>query len=272
MGGWSSFRKTKLFRAVAVAGMLLLLASWDPKGFFGPFRAVLGSVALPFEEVLSFLGSEAASVGDFLGSIGSLKDENRRLLEENVRLSAENARLADMQKENESLRKELDLLPRGTFELEAADVVGQDSLGLGSWLLIGKGASDGIRKGMPVIVGQGVLVGRIEETMPYSSRVGLLTGPESLVNGTDLQTEAKGIVKGQYGLGLVLDMVLQTDSVRVGDDIVTSGLGGDMPRGLLIGKAQDVRASGDHLFQQAVLAPPVKSAGLRTVFVIKAEK
>jgi rod shape-determining protein MreC len=253
---------------LTVGVCLALLIWWNPMALLSPIRSAVGTAALPFEAVLSLAGSRLATMRAFLGSIGELKQENERLVQENIRLAAENARLADMGRENESLRKELDLLPRGEFRLEAADVIGQDPLSLGNWLLMNKGEADGIRKGMPVIVGQGVLVGRVEEALSHTARVTLLTSPDSLVNGVDIQTEAKGIVKGRHGLGLVLDMVLQTDALKPGDDVATSGLGGDLPRGLLLGKIQEVHPSDDRLFQQATVVSPVKFTKLQTVFVV----
>jgi rod shape-determining protein MreC len=268
-GSFSQFKKTKLFRALTVVLALSFLVWWNPGEVFRPVRLVLGVAALPFERMFASAGFHVASVKTLFGSIGDLKKENERLVAENVRLMAENALLVDMRRENESLRRELELLPRQTFELEGADVIGQDPLSLGNWLLINKGSSHGIEKGMPVIVNQSVLVGRVEEVLPRSARVILLTNPDSLVNGLDTQTEAKGIVKGQYGLGLILDMVLQTETLQPGDDVVTSGLGGDLPRGLLLGKVQEVRPSGDRLFQQASVVSPVKFTKLQSVFVIK---
>ena len=85
----------------------------------------------------------------------------------------------------------------------------------------------------------------------------------------DLQTGAKGIVRGEYGLGLVLDMVSQTDLLNVGDDVVTSGLGSDISKGLLIGKIKELQVSSDKLFQGALISPRVKYANLDTIFIIK---
>lgn len=253
---------------VAICLVLMGVILWNPQRVAYPFRVFFGVVALPFEKVFSVLGFHSASVYDFLSSVGGLKQENDRLVRENVRLAAENALLIDMRQENETLRREFDLLPRSMFQLVAAEVIGQDRQNLGNWLMINKGSSDGIQNGMAVIVDQGAFVGRVEEVSPGTARIGLLTSPESLINGVDAQTEARGIVKGQYGLGVVMDMVLQTGVLKEGDSVVTSGLGGDLPRGLFLGKVRETKPSDDRLFQQAVLAPAVDASGLRTVFVI----
>lgn len=268
MNGWQSIQKTRLFRVIVICLTLFALIFWNPQRIFYPMRFVLGFVAAPFEKVFSVVGFHVDSSLEFLSSIGDLKQDNERLNQENIRLISENAKLSDMQKENETLRKELDLLPRGTFQLKAAEVIGLDQQNSGNWILINKGSMDGIQKGMIAIVDQGAVVGKISEVLSSSSKIVLLTSPESVVNGIDAQTEAKGIVRGQYGLGIVMDTVLQTDVLKQGDAIVTSGLGGDFPRGLFLGKVDVAHPSSDRLFQQVTLVPVVNFSKLRTVFVI----
>ncbi|MEI8096923.1 MAG: rod shape-determining protein MreC, partial [Candidatus Moraniibacteriota bacterium] len=205
----------------------------------------------------------------FFSSVGELKSENERLEKERLQLLVENARYSDVSKENDELRKEIGLLPRDKFLLKAAIVIGRDVSGMGNWLSVDQGSLDGIREGMSVIVGNGILIGKIVEVFPSSSRIMLLSNPESLISGVALDTEARGIVRGEYGLGFLLDMVLQTDMLKVGDSIVTSGLGGDVPRGLLIGTLQDSHLSSDRLFQQASVISPVRFDRLQYVFVIQ---
>ena len=76
-------------------------------------------------------------------------------------------------------------------------------------------------------------------------------------------------MRGEYGLGIVLDLVAQTDAINNGDTIVTSGLGSNMPKGLLIGKIQELGTSADKLFQPALITPQIKYSKLDVVFVIK---
>jgi rod shape-determining protein MreC len=90
-----------------------------------------------------------------------------------------------------------------------------------------------------------------------------------VINAQDIETEAKGVVRGEYGLGTVLDMVSQTDILNVGDTVVTSGLGGDLPKGLLVGNIQEIRTTPDKLFQQADLMSRVKYSDLDVIFIIK---
>lgn len=264
-----NFFQTKIFKVVVVMAVSGLLVFFNPSGFFNPVRSVFGAIAYPFQKTLYFLAYKTTQFTDFISSIGELKKENEKLSRENQQGLAENALLRDMKKENMLLREQLDLAPRDKFDLETAEVIGQDPQGLGNWLVIDKGKRDGVEKNMPVIVSKGILIGKVDEVFSGNSRVLLVTNPQSAVNAVISDTEAKGIVKGEFGLGLLLDMVLQTDIIQEGDEVITSGIGGSVPRGLLIGKIQEVRSSEDRLFQQAVITPATKFSKLRVVFVIK---
>lgn len=268
MHGWQSIQKTRFFRVILVCGVLFVLTLWNPQRIWYPMSFVFNAIATPFESVFSVVGFYTDSTLEFLSSIGTLKQDNEFLSQENTRLISENAKLVDMQQENETLRRELDLLPREIFQLKTAEVIGLDQKNAGNWLLINRGSADGIQKGMVVIVDQGAVVGNVSDVAVHSAKVVLLTSPDSVVNGVDVQTEARGIVRGQYGLGIAMDSVLQTDVVKQGDMVVTSGLGGDFPRGLFLGKVDVASPSPDRLFQQVTLIPIISFSKLRVVSVI----
>lgn len=260
---------SKIIKFLIVAVVCFLLIFFNPKGIFNPVRLVFLEIAYPFQKSSYMLSRNIDEIFSFFGSIGEMRSDNERLIRENDFLVSEVASLQEAKRENETLREQLDLAPRSKFELEPCFVIGQDPQGLGSWMMIGKGSSDGIRTDMPVIVSNGILVGKVAETGPDSSRVRLLTDSESAVNVSDLETGARGLVKGTYGLGLIMDMVAQTDALNGGDAVITSGLGGEIPKGLLIGKIQEIKTTSDKLFQQAIVMPRVRYHKLDVVFVIK---
>ncbi len=266
------FRKLfakRLSKVIAVTAVFGLLVFLNPQGLFHPVRSGLVGITYPFQKIFYFFSLKAANVKDFLASIGELKNENENLIEENQKLLAENAALRDMKRENAVLREQLQLIPRDKFDLESAEVLSQDASGSANWMLVGKGSASGIKQGMPVIVSDGVLIGKVDEVFPGSSKVIFITNPQNAITAIDNETEAKGIIKGEYGLGMVFDMVLQTDVIKTGDEVVTSGVSGDTPRGLLIGKIQEVSPSEDRLFQQAIVTPAARFSKLEVVFIIK---
>jgi len=263
------FTQTKFFRALLVAIPILFFLFFQPRFITEPLRTVIATVAWPIQGMLSTAAFNIRDGVHFLSSIGELKRENDRLIEENTHLSVENAQWQAVASENDELRKELELLPRENYSLRTAEVIGRDAAGLGNWLSISQGSTQGITIGMPVIVYGGILVGRVTEVFVESSRVMLITHPESAVSGITVEGGAQGIVKGEYGLGLLFDMVLQDATLTSGHRLVTSGLGGEFPKNLLIGTLQEPRLSTDHLYRQASVISPISFDTLRYVFIIK---
>lgn len=263
------FTSTKLFKVILIAALFLLLVFLNPVNIFNPIRSGFSAILLPFQKASYSFSAGIESIKEFVVSIGQLKSENEQLIKENQSLLAENAMINDVENENATLREQLKLLPRDKYNLLASFVVSQDPNGTGNWIEIDKGSDDGIAVGMPVIVSNGILIGRVQQVSSESSEVTLLTNPKSTINIMTVESGAKGVAKGEYGLGIIFDMVLQTDSINVGDSVITSGIGSDIPRGLYVGTIQEIHQSDDHLFQQAVLTAPIQVSKLQVVFVIK---
>lgn len=260
---------SKIVKLVSVMIICAFFIFLNPKGFFNPVRGFFLRIALPFQRVFYGSSQRIGETISFLASLSEIKKDNTDLSRENNFLAAEVARLKQIENENRTLKEQLELLPKDKFSLAGGFVIGQDAQGSEGWIIFDKGTRDGILPGMAVIVSNGILVGKVDEVYPTSSKINLLSDSNSLVNVVDLETGAKGIIRGEYGLGLVMDMVTQVDALNVGDTIVTSGLGGNIPRGLLVGKIREIKISDDRLFQKAVVVSRIKYSKLDTVFVIK---
>lgn len=265
-GKYATSKLAKLVLALVVCAVLVFS---NPRGFFDPLRGFLLTLTLPFQRLAYQSTRWTGETFSFLSSIGDIKKDNEDLSRENNSLAAEVARLKEVEAENADLRRQLDLAPRDKFSLIGGFVVGQDSQGSESWFLFDHGAHSGIVLGMAVIVDNGIIVGRVSEVYPTSAKVQLLTDSNSSVNVTDVETGAKGIARGVYGLGLVMDMVTQSDQLNPGDTVVTSGLGGTVPNGLLVGRIKDIKVSPDRLFQVATIIPRTKYSALDVVFAVK---
>lgn len=265
----NNFFSSKSIKFLAVLAVLIGLVFLNPRNIFRPVRLVFLEAAYPFQKFFYLTSEKTSNVLSLFSSITELKSNNEKLLQENGTLSAKVAQLEGEKKENEDLRKQLQLAPVKDYDLQAMDVIAQNASGSGSWIMADRGSRDGIRVDMPVIVYDGILVGKVSEVYGNSCKIELLNDSASSVNVYDLSTGAKGILTGEYGLGLTMAMVEQTEVLNEGDDIVTSGLGGGVPKGFLVGRVAQVKNTSDKLFQQALVIPKVKYSDLNTVFVVK---
>jgi rod shape-determining protein MreC len=137
--------------------------------------------------------------------------------------------------------------------------------------VIDRGGRDGLVDGMTVMTPRG-LVGKVVRLGPNAARVLLVTDPSSSVNAMVQRSRAKGVVYGQRGAAgstqLVLRFVPQGEEMRVGDRVITSGLGGIFPEGIAIGQVAQVRQQGTDMFQEATVEPLVDFGRMEMVFVI----
>lgn len=261
-----SRKNTKFIFTVVLLLAVVFLSS---RGGDNPVKGATLWLASPFMKTFRIFSGGIQGFFHFLGSIGDLKDENEKLVKENQALSAEIARLKDTAEENKVLRSEMGLVPKSKYDLEASFVIGQDALGSGSSIFIDKGKDKGIKEGMAAIVSDGILVGKISQVFPNTAKVALISDRENAAAAEVLESGAKGIIRGTYGLGAMMDMISQAEVVKEGDTAITSGLTGGVPRGLLIGKIGQVKQSEDKLFQQATIFPSANFSSLKVVFIVK---
>ncbi len=263
---------SKFFRIVIVFSILFGFAWWNPAPVDSFLRGVFHTVFSPVEKVFSGVAFGFRDMREFISSIGNLKRENERLSEENVRLLAENAGLAFLRDENETIRKTVGLDIRKRFDMLSAEVIAAGGEGGHGFVVIDRGSMQGVVTGMSAVVGEGVLVGVVDEVYPASARVAFVTNSESALGGVTVGSGTKGIVRGDRGLGISYSMVLQADPLSQGDRVVTSGAGGTVPSGLLIGSVSSIRDSGDRLFREASILSPADFGKLRCLYLIRKEQ
>lgn len=264
-------RSSKLFWVILSLVCLALLSFLLPRNFFLPLRFVFQTIATPFESAVSSTGFFLRDFGRTISSVGDLKRENVRLNEERMGWSVDQALLLDTRKENEELRRELTLPIRTKFATQIATVIARDLALRGRWVFIDVGSLRDMKTGMAVVAAPGVMIGIIDEVYPQSSRVKLLSHPESALPGRIAGQNTRGIVRGEYGLGMMFGMVSQADTVSDGDLVVTDDLERSVPSGLLIGTVQSLRPSADHLFLESTVLSPIRSDSLRFVSVLMGE-
>jgi rod shape-determining protein MreC len=198
-----------------------------------------------------------------------LAKNNAELTQKIDELSFDNARLQSAKNENATLRRALNFKENVEYDMIPAEVRTQDPTGFSQIVILNKGQDDGVNLGQAVIVSPGILIGRVTKALKTTSEVTLITDPNMTINGEVADSGARGLVKGEHGISLILDLVTQNEVIKSGDKIITSGLSGDFPRGLLVGEINAIKTSSSELFQQAYVSPGTDLKNLSFVFAVK---
>ncbi|HYL58473.1 MAG TPA: rod shape-determining protein MreC [Candidatus Acidoferrales bacterium] len=231
-----------------------------------PASAVL-EIVRPLDAAFSSLSQGGTSiVTDYLDLV-HVRQDNAHLRLELAKVKSDRARLAELEAENRHLGELLELKGVLGANAVAANVIGSDAAGLSHTLVVGSGSFDGLRAGMAVLSNQGV-VGKIIATSPHAARVLLIDDHNSALDGFDQRSRARGIVAGLVDDGLILKYADRSQDIRAGDTIVTSGLDGIFPRGLLVGTVKSVHREGPGLFLSVALTPAVEFRGLEQVLIV----
>lgn len=256
---------------MAISIVLWLLST---SGRLAPVEGVLRTAAQPLLTVFNRLGQQIDNVITTARQLNTLRSANRQLQTQVDTLVIDNARLKELEVENQQLRELLrfrQLNPFYDFSggQVIARVVSREPSNFLATLAIDLGSEHGIKAGMPVVTERG-LVGRIHQVGPTSSTVLLIIDPSSGVQARIKRENSRtvGVLNGRAGALPVMDYIAQDADVSVGDEVITSGLGGNFPKNLVIGQIVEVHKRDFEMFQQAVVRPTVNFDRLEFVLVI----
>jgi len=173
-----------------------------------------------------------------------------------------------LEDENSELKTQIKYLEKNPTEHLTLDVVGRDLNSAEQIIILNGGSSHGLAVGQPVIVGEGILIGRIFKVEVNLAWVRVVNDHGSKIAATILNSDhSLGIVEGGYGISLRMKFIPRNEVINVSEDVVTSGLDG-LPRGLLIGKIAVVENEAYQPFQQAILTPSHDLTKLTVVTVL----
>lgn len=168
---------------------------------------------------------------------------------------------------NDRFRKLLDFKNASKLQLLSAGVIGKDPSQWYKTLVIDKGISEGITKGLPVVVPEGI-VGQVIDASNHYAKVLLIIDSNSAVDALVQQTRAHGIIKGDSDGLCLLNYVSRKEIVNIGDAVVSSGLDGVFAKGLLIGKVTDIIRNKSGIFQDIEVSPFVDFDKIEEVLVV----
>ena len=189
-----------------------------------------------------------------LSSLLSIRKENKMLKKELANLYLEYSKLLDLKYENEHLRKLLKFREKAPYQLVVCEVIGRSFDMEVSRVLIDKGDDASIEPNMPCITLNGIY-GKVVKTEPHTALVQTIFDFGFRVSAQDARSNVQGIVKWKRGVGCILDNVPIGADVKVGDRIITSGIGGIFPKGLNIGEVTHIEIGKRRLFYSIKLKP-----------------
>jgi rod shape-determining protein MreC len=266
----------KKYQPIIIACLLVIISivmvSYSVKRptSIGFFRKLVLETAAPLANTISssFRGlNEAWKRYIFL--VG-MEDENRRLKKENASLTQDIAYYREGYLEGIRLQKLLALKEKINYPTIVARVISRDQTSIIKTILIDKGTSHGMKVDLPVIADQGV-VGRIVEASPHVSKILLLIDVNSNIDSMVQESRIQGILQGASSRGCSLKYIAKTETVSPGNIVISSGLSGVFPKGLLIGAVTNVDKTDSGLFQKIDVAPFVDFARIEEVMIIKSD-
>lgn len=264
----------RILFAAAVLSVVLSLLS-----FLGSTTNVLqnafGVLTSPLRALSTGIETWVADKKQYYEDTSALKEENEALRRRVAELEQQMRQAQTDSDENALLRELLGLREqRRDLTLESAAVLSRSSTNWVSSLTLDRGTADGVAIGNCVLSSEGALVGVVSEAGYNWCTVLTLLDSDTQVGARVFRTDALCVAEGDFSLmqegRLRLSFLADGGELLAGDCVITSGLGGYYPAGLVIGEVESVHLDDDGLTTYAVVRPAADADALRTVFVVKA--
>jgi rod shape-determining protein MreC len=249
---------------IAAAVVALSLTVREKPGLLGSSAGLLGA---PVQSLVHGVTRGLSSILDEYVLLAGAQREAERLRKEAGDLRRELLAVQEVAQENTRLRSLLGFQETTDLPMLPAQVIGRSASTWFRTVVLDKGSLDGVSRDSPVVTAEGV-VGRIYQVNSSSSRVLLITDASSAIDALVQESRAPLVVEGRLGPSCRILYLARADEANAGDRVVTSGLGGTFPKGLLIGEISQVEATKAGVFQTAELRPSVDLSRLEEVFIL----
>lgn len=258
-----------LLIALIVASLVLVTVYFreGDSGIVHKMRSGVLEVVAPLEKVGDAIASPFEAMGGWFSNLAVSREDLDALRAQNDELRARLAELEEARQENERLRQLVEFAEERKFTKLGARVIGRPTSSWEGVITIDRGSVDGVEVGMSVLAPQGLL-GQVFEVSSHAAKVRLITDQRSGVAAMVQSTRVTGVVKGSIDGELTLDFVSTEEAPIAGDVIITSGLGGVYPKGLVVGDVVSVEERRGALFPRIKLVSRVVVGQLEEVLIL----
>ncbi len=259
--------RTWLLLVLAAVAVILLLL--HEGGQLQPVENVVNTVLGPIERAASGVFGGIGNLFGAVRDLNELRTRNAELEKQNQDLLTEIAGLRGMQGENATLRQLLNFTQENpVYKYQTAAVIGRDPSPYLRYMTINAGSREGLQPGMPVVTAGSTLIGRVADVGLRSSKVQLLNDLSSAVNVRLQSSDVTGLAVGQQDGSLLVQYLPLEAKIADNDIALTSGLGGNLPRNLVVGQITTVQKKDFDVSQAAQLRPAADYERLDVVLVI----
>ncbi|MDP2683852.1 MAG: rod shape-determining protein MreC [bacterium] len=235
------------FLILIIAGVLVFFTLSFSEGFV--------SFGLnPIQNIYSHSAERIKNFFTYFDDIGELRSENEILRNQLSELTSNNLKLSNDLENTGIILDEYEYITNHEFNSVLGKVISRGSDNYLQTLIINKGIKDGIQIGYPAVVQNGYIIGKVIETNNFSSKILLINDIHSKLSvNINNEDHSPGIVTGEFGLSLQVDMIPYDHQIEVGQMVITSGLENNIPGELIVGTITNIIKKEGELFQVANL-------------------
>lgn len=262
-----SFNYKKKRHPRLLFGILLFVVLVVALNFFSQgVRNIFYTISSPIQKIFWQAGAANSNFIAALFKINDFAGNESRFALQAQELLQQKSISQNLSAENQILRQALDLGLEKDFNMVFTQIIGKDIPG--DSILIDKGSADGISKDMAVIDQQKILFGKVSLVYKNFSKVILITDKSFAVDATAQGKAVYGVVKGNGNSSAYFELISKDAGLQDGDTLLTSSLGGDFPKNLLIGQIQDIKKEDTKPFQSAEINPAFDLNNAESLFII----
>ncbi len=267
--------KVAVWIAIVVITLAIALGIFNiSKSEMGVLENVVKVVVTPVQKLFTGISNGISDFFGYFAKVDGLHNEIAALKKENADLKESLTQSEIYSKENEKLKELLDLKnTNSNYDVETVEIISRNPSNWYNTFTINKGAKDGIAINQPVVSSGNTLIGRISDVGATWATVKMLTEADHSAGAQIVRSEEYGVCEGDTGLSqdgkCKITFISKNANILVGDIVVTSGLGGIYPKGLIIGKIEEIRPDTQGISQYAIVTPEANIMHSRVAFVLK---